>query len=292
MRRWLISGVACLLIWPAAVKADDVSAAAPFNPFSVRVVSLLGSDYIDRGQTVSAHRPSAGNTLEVQHASGVYVRGEVNTVKLPSNPIAEINMGGGYRRSFGSFRIDINSEYSHYPRETLNGKPTDTDYWEHTFNAYYNITPEIELAGQFSWAPDMAKTGAWSKYTEFVAKVELPKKFTPAGVIAEFSAGVGYYWFGRVLPATGNYRLPAYTYWHAGVEFFADPFRLDFRYHDTGISRENCFILTGDPGATPGGFIDEVSNPRGLRSNWCGATFVTTLSIEFDSSRSKGTMLH
>ncbi|MFZ0095131.1 MAG: hypothetical protein WAK97_14530, partial [Pseudolabrys sp.] len=49
---------------------------------------------------------------------------------------------------------------------------------------------------------------------------------------------------------------------------------LDLRYYDTNLSKENCFVLTGDPNARPGGSIDSVTNPEGLASRWCSATFV------------------
>ena len=51
-------------------------------------------------------------------------------------------------------------------------------------------------------------------------------------------------------------------------------FNLELRYFDTNLSKENCFVFTGDLGATPGGSIDPVRNPAGLMSRWCSATFV------------------
>ena len=51
-------------------------------------------------------------------------------------------------------------------------------------------------------------------------------------------------------------------------------FNLDLRYYDTNLSKEKCFVLTGDPHALPGGAINPVTNPEGLMSNWCSATFV------------------
>jgi hypothetical protein len=50
-------------------------------------------------------------------------------------------------------------------------------------------------------------------------------------------------------------------------------FNLDLRYYDTNLSKEDCFVFTGDPNAAPGGSIDPVRNPQGLTSrrasNWC-----------------------
>jgi hypothetical protein len=59
---------------------------------------------------------------------------------------------------------------------------------------------------------------------------------------------------------------------------------LDLRYYDTNLSRENCFVFTGDPNATPGGNANPIINPTGLRSNWCGGAFVAKLSIGLDDT--------
>ena len=68
--------------------------------------------------------------------------------------------------------------------------------------------------------------------------------------------------------------MPAYLNWNAGVTFTRQIFNLDLRYYDTNLSKENCFVFTGDPNATPGGGVDPVRNPQGLTSRWCSATFV------------------
>jgi hypothetical protein len=65
------------------------------------------------------------------------------------------------------------------------------------------------------------------------------------------------------------------------VTFTHKVFNLDLRYYDTDLSKENCFVFTGDPNARPGGRIDLVTNPAGLVSNWCGATFVAKAWFAF-----------
>ena len=59
-------------------------------------------------------------------------------------------------------------------------------------------------------------------------------------------------------------------------------FNLDLRYYDTNLSKESCFVFTGDPNARPGGRPDPVTNPDGLTSRWCGATFVAKLWFELN----------
>ena len=50
-------------------------------------------------------------------------------------------------------------------------------------------------------------------------------------------------------------------------------FNLDLRYYDTNLSKENCFVLTGDPNARPGG-----------TSNLSRSQSVATLELDVASS--------
>jgi hypothetical protein len=70
----------------------------------------------------------------------------------------------------------------------------------------------------------------------------------------------------------------ASDYRQAGVTFTYKVLNLDLRYYD---SQENCFVFTGDPNARPGGRVDLITNPAGLVSNWCGATFVAKAWFAF-----------
>jgi hypothetical protein len=83
----------------------------------------------------------------------------------------------------------------------------------------------------------------------------------------------------------GGFPLPSYTNWSLGISFDREPFSLSFTYSNTNLTKENCFVFTGDPNAAPGGVIDPVTNPMGLRSNWCGAVFVGSLSWEFSPGK-------
>jgi hypothetical protein len=75
----------------------------------------------------------------------------------------------------------------------------------------------------------------------------------------------------------GGFPLPAYANWNAGVTFTYKTLSFDLRYYDTNLSKENCYVFTGDTNAVAGGAIDPLRNPEGLRSRWCGATLVGKL---------------
>ena len=103
---------------------------------------------------------------------------------------------------------------------------------------------------------------------------DLPSRLLPQELSVSFTTAAGYSWFGNQSPDLGGFPLPAYLNWQAGVTFTHKVFNFDLRYYGTNLSKENCFVFTGDPNAQPGGRVDPVTNPAGLGSNWCGATFV------------------
>jgi hypothetical protein len=104
----------------------------------------------------------------------------------------------------------------------------------------------------------------------------------PLEVNGSVTGGAGYSWFGNQSAALGGFPLPAYLNWNAGVTFSRKNLNFDLRYYDTNLSKENCFVLTGDPNATPGGQINPVTNAEGLISRCCSSTFVSKFSFAFN----------
>ena len=82
--------------------------------------------------------------------------------------------------------------------------------------------------------------------------------------------------------AGGGLPLPDFTNWRAGLTFTYRVFKLGLNYTDTNLSKENCFIMTGDLGALPGGIANPGDNPFGLRSALCSATFSATLGFDIN----------
>jgi uncharacterized protein (TIGR02001 family) len=234
----------------------------------------FASDYIYRGVTLSDHKPAVGAGLEV--ALGLlYAGATVTSVELPSRPAAEITMSGGVRPKLWDINLDLGWTYFLYPGETVPvGVPAGIEYWEAAARADTRIGEVLRVAGGFAYSPNVSNTGAWSKYAAFGLGVDLPRNALPQDVTASLTGSAGYYWFGNQSAALGGFPLPAYLNWNAGVTLTRKIFNLDLRYYDTNLSKEDCFVFTGDPNAAPGGSIDPVRNPQGLTSRWCSPTFV------------------
>jgi Bacterial protein of unknown function (Gcw_chp) len=184
------------------------------------------------------------------------------------------------RPKLGNTEFDFGGIYYLYPRE-IPGSP-GIEYMEVGGRAETRLTDLLRVAAGFAYSPDFSNTGGWSKYAAFGVGLDLPRNLLPQKVSASVTGGVGYYWFGNQAVELGGFPLPAYLNWSAGITFTRSIFNLDLRYYDTNLSKENCFVFTGDPHAVPGGRINPLTNPEGLTSRWCGATFVAKFWFELN----------
>jgi uncharacterized protein (TIGR02001 family) len=246
------------------------------EPLQFSAKAGVASDYIYRGTTLSDRRPAAGAAVEATFA-GFYAGATAATVKLPTQPAGEYTVSGGARRSFGRFDFDLGATYFAYPSEVPGGPTNGIEYYEAAFRTDVQLAERWRTAGGFAYSPDVSNTGAWSWYAAAGLGYEIPAETLPLDVAIAFTAAAGYSWFGRQSAALGGFELPAYLNWQVGVTFTHKFLNLDLRYYDTDLTKENCYVFTGDPNAQPGGRANPITNPDGLVSRWCGAAFVAKL---------------
>jgi len=263
---------------------DEAALTTPKNDSDTLHFTIkagVATDYVYRGTTLSDHKPAAGGIFEATYGL-LYAWTSVATVRLPTKPDAELGLSGGVRPSFAGIDFDLGVTYFAYPGEAM--PSNGINYWEAALRADYKISDSWRAAGGFAYSPDISNTGAWSWYAAGGLGYDVPAQFLPADVAASITGAAGYSWSGKQSAALGGFVLPAYLNWQAGVTFTYKLISLDLHYYDTNLSRENCFVFTGDPNATSGGVVNPITNPGGLRSNWCSATFVAKLSIALDDS--------
>jgi len=144
----------------------------------------------------------------------------------------------------------------------------------------YKFTPQFSLGGEVDYSPSYNNSGARAINTAVQAKIDLKAANWMPLDSYYFWGKLGRMQFGTVSSALGGYQLPNYTHWLLGVGFKKDPFTLEVNYTNTTLTRENCYIITGDPAASPGGAMTD-ANPLGLRSNWCSPSVYANLTFEF-----------
>ena len=262
--------------WSAA----ETNHATTANELEFSARAGVASDYIYRGTTLSAHGPAAGAAVEATFGP-LYAGTTVATVNLPTEPAAELTAAGGIRPKIANIDFDLGVTYFGYPGERLPGETHGINYWEAVIRGDRRIGESIRIASGYAYSPNVSNTGAWSQYVAAGLGFDVPTRQLPQNLGVSFTTAVGYSWFGNQAPQLGGFPLPAYLNWQAGVTFTYQVINLDLRYYDTNLSKENCFVFTGDPNARPGGRIDFITNPAGLVSNWCGATFVAKAWFAF-----------
>jgi uncharacterized protein (TIGR02001 family) len=236
----------------------------------------VASDYIYRGTTLSDRKPAIGAGIEATY-SWLYAGATVATVRLPTRPDAEITMAAGVRPTLGKIDFDFGATYFLYPGEMTGGPTNGIEYWEAAGRAGTAIGESFRIAAGYAYSPNVSNTGAWSQYAAAGLGYQVPSRLLPQDFSMSFTVAAGYSWFGTQVPALGGFPLPSYLNWQAGVTFVHKSLNLDLRYYDTNLSKENCFVFTGDPNAAPGGRINPITNPDGLVSRWCSATVVAKL---------------
>jgi len=270
---------------PAASKILPGTAEGPEKSIGFAFGVRAASDYNFRGISQSNRDPSLQGYGELQLFDNlIYAGGAGYRVDLPTRPGAEIDFSAGLRPKFGPLTFDLGVIYYYYPGErqlmdVATGAiftPRNTDF--------------IELAGKVSWAADSRwalgagvfhawdwlATGAPGTYANLTAKYAFADKLfgvLPAGLA--LSGELGHYSLGTTAALYGSVKLPDYVYWNAGLSYTYANTTLDLRYHDTNLSKSECYVNTTDPSGLANG---------SARSNWCGAAFVATLSFDVTAS--------
>ena len=261
--------------------ANESKRTTSANELEFSARAGAATDYIYRGTTLSDHGPAAGAAFEARFGQ-FYAGTTVATVKLPTQPAAEFTFAGGIRPKIATIDFDLGVTYFAYPAERLPGETNGINYWETIIRADRSIGEQVRVAAGYAYSPNVSNTGAWSQYVAAGAGFDVPGRLLPQNLTVSFTTAAGYSWVGNQVPQLGGFPLPAYLNWQMGVTFTHKAFNLDLRYYDTNLSKENCFVFTGDPNARPGGRVNLITNPDGLVSNWCGATLVAKAWFAFN----------
>lgn len=272
-------------------------APAYVNPWDVAIGGALATDYNFRGISQTDRGPAAfayvegryNATKDIQWYAGIAGA----TVKLVTEPSAEIDFYGGVRLTFDKFALDLGLMYYYYPREQqqfggigggLNGENIvtsnaslglapytvkNTDFLEFYAKASYTFNDYFAIGGGVYYTDDWLGTKASGTYGAVNAKFTAPASSSGWGAYA--SGEVGKYWFG-----TGNFYgspliLPDYTTWNVGVGFTYKAITIDLRYYDTDASKTECYALTAD--------IRGVNDGTGT-SKWCSEAYIAKISFD------------
>jgi uncharacterized protein (TIGR02001 family) len=282
--------------------------AAPTPAFDFAFGGKLMSDYMSRGITQSNHQPSATAYAEGRYNLNenwqLYVGTQFWSVKLPSDPAAEVDLYGGIRPTFGKFAGDLGAIYYLYPNNSnqyfvgngvvllnpsaaalaANGGacpggplcatlPKDPSYFEVYFKPTYAVTDSLTLGANAYYSPKWDNyPGVNEEYVSGTAKYVFGTSgFSVSGEFGrEFLGSIK---ANTVFSGTAPFPFVSYDTWNVGVSYAWKAITLDVRYYGTDLNRNKCYIDTSDPAGNVNG-----------RSNWCGNTVMASLSFDLTAS--------
>ena len=271
-------------------KTLPVEATAVTPPIDAIFGTRLVTDYNFRGVSQSNRKPAAQGYVELQFLDNIAYTGfTAYKVDLPTRPSFEGDVTAGVRPKFGPLQFDIGFIYYSYAGErTLVDLSTrnfftvkDTDFIEFSGKAAYPYGDELTFGAYVYHTGNYLGTHANATYVSATAKYTIPAGsfgFIPPGFA--ISGEFGHYTLGRT---NTNYyvdfKLPSYLYGNIGLSYTYENVTLDLRYHDTDLTKTECFALTSDPRGIVAG---------NGRSSWCSEAIVGTLSFDFQGSKLPG----
>ncbi|MET3890116.1 uncharacterized protein (TIGR02001 family) [Bosea sp. OAE506] len=280
-----------LAAFAGAAQAADLPSrkAAPVAPIPPSITWIDAAisvkamtDYNFRGISQTDRKPAIQGGVELQFYNNlVYAGVYASNLDLVTRPDAEIDFYAGIRPKFGDLTFDFGVWQYYYPGEKqfifpagVFWTPKNTDYTEVYGKVSYTYKDSLTVGANVFYAWDWLGTGASGTYASITAKYALPF-LEGLSVSGEF----GHYWLGRTNQAiwstTPPTNLPDYLYWNAGVSYTYKNLTADVRYHDTNLSKRECFLNTTDPRGVISGSAS---------SKWCGPTVVGTLSFDITAS--------
>ena len=286
----LLGLAASTAVATGAAQASDLPSKkgpplAPLPPaitwFDVALSAKALTDYNFRGISQSDRKPAVQGSAELQIYNNLFYVGVFgSSVDLATKPKAEVDFFAGVRPKFGDLAFDFGVTQYVYPSEKQfidpagnYWTPKNTDFTEVYGKVSYTYAESLTVGANVFHAWDWLGIGADATYGSLTAKYALP--FLEGLAV---SGELGHYWIGK--PNQSIYfatpvNLPAYTYWNAGLSYTWKNLTADIRYHDTTLSRTECFALTADPRGVLSG---------SGRSRWCSPAVIGSLSFDITAS--------
>jgi hypothetical protein len=276
--------------------APAAPAASSTDGFDYAFGGKLQSDYISRGITQTNHEPGATSYGELHYNIGdtqLYAGTQIWSVKLPTDPVAEVDLYGGVRQTLGPVTVDVGGIYYEYPNNTqqyfVNGSgltlfhpaagyvPTtasDPSYLEVYAKPSWTVNDTFTLGANLYYSPNWTDVHANETYLSGTAKVSLPSNFSVSGEL-------GHEFLGTSSLEYGPTKYVSYTTWNVGVSYVYKVFTFDVRYYGTDLSTSACYIDASDP---HGNLFGSTASEK---SNWCGQRIMASLSFDLTSASLK-----
>jgi len=236
--------------------------AAPTPAFKLSGGTTLTTDYRFRGATQTNEDPALQTTINLNTSAGFYVGtwmseidGSGRTPALTGYGGAEVDLYGGFTKTFGGLGTDIGLLYYYYPGRVSGQK---TDFFEPYASITYTLGPvSTKLGAAYAWGGQKGLAGFDVKggnddniYAYGEASVGIPT--TPLTLKGHLGYSDG---------ALGSLNAPGindnnYWDWSVTAEAVGGPLKVGVSYVDTDIKNGNTdFAQRLGRGSTVLGYV-------------------------------------
>ena len=286
-----------LIVWPTP--NFDILAGG----FDYAFGAKFQSDYIFRGISQTARRPGGTAYGEVRYG-WFYAGVQPWSVKLPQDPLAEVDIYGGIRPVWGSLTLDFGALYYAYPSNktqyflggtqpvltyytpfSIPSTPRDPSFLELYAKGTWAVNDWFTIGANTNYTSNWVGTGAKALYSEINAKFTIPDSgFSVSGAY-------GHYFLGRGSTYLGNNffdlrligpKYASYDTYNVGASYNWNAITFDVRYYGTNLDKARCYINTSDPAGNFGAANGGIGT-----SNWCGNRIMGSVSVDFTSASFK-----
>ncbi|OYY71186.1 TorF family putative porin [Sphingomonas sp. 28-63-12] len=241
--------------------AQDETAPPP--AFTVNGTATVTSDYRFRGISQTDKNGAIQGSITVTHESGLYASvwassvdnyvtaaGDYVNGTSAGQASVEMDLIGGFKKTFGGTTFDIGALYYVYPKTKLAGDPTSSDFIEpyfdisHTFGvltakATVNYAPKQKALSLNQIGPSHDNVYLAGDFSAGIPK-------TPISLSAHIAHSFGPSWL-----TIGN----GYTDWNLGASYTWKALTFTAQYVDT----DGDFITPSGKNASKAGFVGSVT---------------------------------
>ncbi|MEG3177409.1 TorF family putative porin [Sphingomonas sp. RB3P16] len=224
--------------------AKDAPAAAPAaadKPFKITGGVTLISDYRFRGLTQTNGDGAVQGTININSSAGFYIGtwastidGSGKTPLLNGYGDAEVDLYGGYTKTFNGLTVDAGLLYYYYPSHNKSVAP-NTDFFEPYASVSYTLGPvSTKVGGNYAWGGQKgldftANNKDDNIYVYGEAAVAVPK--TPVTLKGHVGYTDGSLGLANLVANDRNY-----LDWSVTAEAVGGPFKVGVTYVDTDIT--------------------------------------------------------
>ena len=230
---------------PSPHGPDDTASTPAPDTAPTPAIKITGgftavSDYRFRGLTQSKENGAVQGTVNINHESGLYVGTWASTIDggldgstpaLTGYGSAEVDLYGGFTRTFSGVGVDVGLLYYYYPDGEKN---QNTDFFEPYGSLSYTIGPVAAKVGAaYAWSGQKGLNFTAGSdddlYVYGEAGVGIPG--TPVTIKGHLGYTNGS--LGLVNPLASD---DTYTDWSVTAEYVNGPVKVGVSYVDTDIS--------------------------------------------------------